>query len=227
MFAGIIQHVGVVRSLRTGHAAGGGPARLEIDLGPLAAGVQPGASVAVNGACLTVVCLRDTVAAFDVVPETLRATSLGTLHAGDVVNLERSLRVGDPIDGHFVQGHVDGRGTVERLERSAAGVMLWIRVPRSLGRFIVRKGAIAVDGVSLTVVDVQPQRFSVALIPTTLSRTTLGRRRPGDTVNIETDILARILVARMDRETAAAEDSAGLPAPVLNRQTLQAYGYAP
>lgn len=195
MFAGIVERVGRIIGVRS--AAGG--TRVEIDLGPqIADGLAHGASVAVNGVCLTLVEKCGTVGAFDIVPETLRASNLGAARVGDGVNLERSLRVGDPLDGHFVQGHVDGTGVVDAVEQAGGAYALWTRVPADLMRFIVRKGSIAIDGVSLTVVDVDAERFSVALIPTTLRRTVLASRRVGDRVNIETDILARLVAARLD-----------------------------
>lgn len=199
MFAGIVEALGKV--VRVGAAARraptGAPAqRLDLELGKLLDDLQPGASVAVNGVCLTLAGRSGPVGAFDVIPETWCSTNLRTLRIGDPVNIERSLRVGDRLDGHFVQGHVDGVGRVERIERGAEW-KLWVTVEPALLPFIVRKGSIALDGTSLTIVDVGPAEFSVALIPTTLERTVLGRRRPGDLVNVETDILARLVVARL------------------------------
>ncbi len=190
MFAGIVQGVCKVAAIRPAEQA----VRLEIELEALADGLSRGASVAINGACLTVAELDGARAAFDVVPETCRLTTLGRLAAGDLVNVERALRLGDPVDGHLVQGHVDGVGRVVRIDRGGE-YKLWVRPPRELLGLIVRKGSIALDGTSLTVVDVTAEDFSVALIPVTLEQTVLGRRRVGDEVNIETDILAR-LVAR-------------------------------
>jgi len=198
MFAGIVEGTG--RVAQADRSAIG--MRLRIDLGPLAEGLTPGASVAVNGVCLTLVDLHGSVAAFDVVLETLRLTNLGRLQTGQRVNLERSLRVGDRIDGHFVQGHIDGCGTVAKVERGSGDYLVWVRVDEALSPYIVRKGSVAVDGVSLTVVDAGPDWFCVALIPTTLERTVLGERRPGDTVNIETDILARLVVSRLAQMSA-------------------------
>ncbi len=143
-----------------------------------------GESVAVNGTCLTVVRNRNGRADFDVVRETLKKTNLGDLKRGSKVNLERSLRVGDRISGHFVQGHVDGTGCI--LQRGTT-----MRVESPLSRELVPKGSVAVDGVSLTVVDVDPGSFTIALIPTTLRLTTLGRVRRGDRVNLEIDILSK------------------------------------
>ena len=158
-----------------------------------------GASVAVNGACLTLAALRGTDGEFDVVPETWERTTLRTLRPRDSVNLERSLRLGDRIDGHFVQGHVDGTAAVEAVDRAGGEWRLHLRTDPALAPYLVAKGSVAVDGVSLTIVDAAEGRFSVALIPTTLERTVLGTRRPGDLVNIETDILARLIVRRLDQ----------------------------
>lgn len=200
MFAGIVTHVGTVVGVegaprqRTGGALA---YRLRVELGPLADGLAPGASVAVNGACLTLAERAGTIGDFDVVPETWSRTTLRQLQAGDAVNLEGSLRVGDPVDGHFVQGHVEGTGLVERIERGRGEWKLWVQAAAELIPAIVPKGSIAVDGTSLTVVDVEGDRFSVALVPTTLERTVLGRRRPGERVNIETDILARVVLRRL------------------------------
>jgi riboflavin synthase len=200
MFAGIIQHVGAIvgtESAPRRHGAGGLSHRLTIDLGPLAPGLKLGASVAVDGVCLTVAELAGTSAGFDVVPETWRRTTLRRRKINDLVNLERSLRVGDPIDGHFVQGHVEGLGSVQRLERGDGEWKLWVTVDAALIQTIAPKGSIALDGVSLTVVDVAGNDFSAALIPVTLEWTVLGRRGPGDEVNVETDILARIVLRRL------------------------------
>ena len=201
MFAGIVESLGTV--VRVAPAARQGASGtqfqcLAIDAGGLFAELQLGASVAVNGACLTLSAARQTVGHFDVIPETWHNTALRLLHAGDTVNLERSLRIGDRLDGHFVQGHVDGVGTVQRLERGGGQWKMGMSAPPELLPYIVRKGSVALDGVSLTIVDVTNGAFSVALIPTTLERTVLGRRQPGDLVNIETDILARLILSRLD-----------------------------
>jgi riboflavin synthase len=209
MFTGIIQHVGrVVRASASPRAIGAGTAHtLAIDIGPLAEALPLGASIAVNGACLTAAALERTVARFDVVPETWRRTTLGELRVGDAVNLERSLRVGDALDGHFVQGHVDALGRVERVDRTGGEWKLWIRCDAEPLRDMVPKGSIAIDGVSLTLVDVEDARFSVALVPTTLERTVLGKRQPGQRVNLETDILARIVRRQLSLMGGAASPS--------------------
>ena len=152
---------------------------------------QCGDSIAINGCCLTIVSMSAEGWAFQAGQETLSKTNLGALERGDLVNLERSLPVNGRLGGHFVQGHVDGVGTVDRIDRDADWVTMWFRVPESLTELMVPKGSVAVDGISLTLVEVQSDRFSVALIPHTLSVTTLGRRAVGATVNIETDILGK------------------------------------
>lgn len=205
MFTGVIQHVGRVEQLADAPRAQHGAAshELVIDLGPLAAGLALGASVAVNGACLTAAAIEPPRVRFDVVPQTWRMTSLSRLRRGSPVNLERSLRVGDPIDGHFVQGHIDAVGDVDAVERGDEW-RLWVRCDPNLFDLIVPQGSIALDGVSLTIAEVAAPRFAVALVPTTLQRTTLGGARPGDRLNIETDILARIV----RRRAAAVEPGA-------------------
>jgi len=150
-----------------------------------------GDSVAINGCCLTVVEIAGNSWSFQAGPETLAKTNLGRLAVGSPVNLERAMRADGRLGGHFVQGHVDGVGRVETFDKTGEWVTIWFRVPEPLARHMVSKGSVAVDGVSLTLVDVERDRFSVALIPHTLDVTTLGNRRVGDEVNIETDILAK------------------------------------
>ncbi len=195
MFTGIVESCGVVRELRCTSSG----ARLALDAGAVAEGLTLGASVAVNGVCLTVAAVGDGRLSFEIVPETLRCTNLGTLRNGGRVNLERSLRVGDRLDGHFVQGHVDGRATVERVDRSAGEWIIWLRPERHLTQYMIPKGAVALDGVSLTIAAVEGPAFWVALIPTTLERTTLGERKAGDSVNVESDIVTRTVVHALSR----------------------------
>ncbi len=150
-----------------------------------------GESIAVNGACLTVVGFFGKEFDFEIGPETLRKTNLGTLKPGDRVNLERSLKVGDRLGGHFVQGHVDAVGTIDARIRNGDWEVVWFRCPAELTRLMVPKGSIAVDGVSLTLVNVEAERFSVMLIPHTQAMTTLGFKVAGDAVNLEADMLAK------------------------------------
>jgi len=182
MFTGIVEATGRVRAARKTSKG----LRLEVEA-PWR--IAPGASVAIGGVCLT--ALEGKGLAFDVIPETLKRTTLGGLRPGARINLERALSAGARLDGHIVQGHVDGSGVVESFARKGGEATLSVRVPAALEDQIVPKGSIAVDGVSLTVVDVKDRRFSVALIPTTLRRTTLSRLRKGDRVNLETDVLAK------------------------------------
>ncbi len=163
---------------------------------------QLGDSVAINGCCLTVIEIRHDCWAFQAGTETLSKTNLGSLKVNDPVNLERSLPVNGRLGGHFVQGHVDGVGQVEAIEREGEWVAMWFRVPESLARLMVSKGSVAVDGISLTVVNAEQNRFSVALIPHTLTVTTLGVRQVGDTVNIETDILGKYVQKLLAVSTA-------------------------
>jgi riboflavin synthase len=187
MFSGIIQALGRVAEIEVRPPG----VRLVIDAGQFAASARTGDSVAINGCCLTVVEHGEGRLAFDAGEETLRCTNLGRLTAGSAVNLETSLRMGDQLGGHFVTGHVDAVGTLDERIDEGDWSTCWFRVPAPLTRQMASKGSVAVDGVSLTLVDVEDERFSVALIPHTLHVTTLGRLHVGDAVNIETDVLAK------------------------------------
>jgi riboflavin synthase len=182
VFTGLVLGTGRIRSLRGG--------RLEVE-SELAAELSPGDSIAVNGVCLTAVDPTPQGFAADVMPETLRRSSLGPLGEGDEVNLELPLRAGDRLGGHVVQGHVDGTGTVEDVRDDGFSRVVRIAAPRELLRYVVEKGSIAVDGVSLTVSAVDDGTFEVSLIPETLERTTLGSAAPGRTVNVEVDVFAK------------------------------------
>lgn len=161
---------------------------------------QLGDSVAINGCCLTVIDIQNGEWSFQAGTETLSKTNLGRLRVNDVVNLERSLPVNGRLGGHFVQGHIDGVGSVASIETEGDWVTMRFHVPASLARLMVSKGSVAVDGVSLTLVDVTADQFSIALIPHTLEVTTLGRRKVGDPVNIETDILGKYVHKLMSRD---------------------------
>jgi len=195
MFTGIVETVGIVAGVEPGN----GLTRLSVDAEPIADGVAPGDSVAVNGGCLTVTSIRGGRLSFEAVPETLERTSLGDLKVGSRVNLERALRAGDRLDGHIVQGHVDGTGTVCEMIRDGSDVRLRIECDRELADCVVEKGSIAVDGVSLTVAALLPSGFEVALIPHTLGATTLGDRRPHDRVNLEVDVLGKYVMRYLER----------------------------
>lgn len=165
--------------------------RLVLVAGAIAAEVRVGDSIAINGCCLTVVARDGDRLAFEAGPETLARTNLGRLRTGDHVNVERSLRMGDRLGGHLVTGHVDALGALESRHDDGEWSTCWFRFPAEYGGQLVSKGSIAIDGVSLTLVDVEKERFSVALIPHTLTVTTLGKLRPGATVNLETDLIGK------------------------------------
>jgi riboflavin synthase len=196
MFTGIVETIAEVEAVR--HE---GPGRRLIVRAPsLSADAAVGDSVAINGCCLTVVARESGRLEFQAGPETLARTNLGDLKAGDAVNLERSLRLHDRLGGHLVSGHIDGIGTVDGRSDEGKWSTFWFRVSPPLTRQMAAKGSIAVDGVSLTLVAVEDERFSVQLIPHTLAVTTLGNRQPGARVNIETDLLAKYV----ERQIAAS-----------------------
>ncbi|HUY32166.1 MAG TPA: riboflavin synthase [Pirellulales bacterium] len=187
MFTGLIQALATVADVRD-EAPG---KRLWVRVPEAAAATRVGDSVAINGCCLTVVDIAGETLAFEAGPETLRLTNLGELAPGSQVNLETSLRVGDALGGHFVTGHVDGVGTVAQRHDHGAWTTIWFACAPELTRQMASKGSVAVDGVSLTLVEVERRRFSLQLIPHTLAVTTLGSRQVGDRVNLETDLLAK------------------------------------
>jgi riboflavin synthase len=209
MFAGIVAEVGTVKA----YAGGSGAAALTIEASPAFLDVALGESIAVNGVCLTVVDRRENSFALDVSPETLRATNLGELRPGDGVNLERSLRLNDRIGGHLVSGHVDGVGRITDKRPEANALHYEMQVPMDLMRYIVPKGSIAVDGVSLTVVACRPGGFQVTIIPHTAAVTTIGGKVVGATVNLECDMIGkyveRALQARLEGEGADAAELLG------------------
>ena len=185
MFSGIVEAVGRIR----GAAPTAAGTRLAID-SPFES-LALGESVCVSGVCLTVVGISEAGFDADVSPETLRRSKLGQLRAGDAVNLERSLRVGDRLSGHLVFGHVDGIGTLVAAEADGDSLLLRFAAPPTITRYLVEKGSIAVDGVSLTVFDCREDAFSVAVIPHTADVTTIGRLQAGESVNLESDMIAR------------------------------------
>jgi riboflavin synthase len=193
MFTGIVRELGSVVSFDG--------SRLVVTTPVTAPTVSVGDSVSIAGVCLTVVATEAGTLAFDAVPETLARTALGGLEAGDAVNVEPSLRVGDQLGGHVVQGHVDAVGRVRSVTPEGDSRRVWFDAPEAVLRYCLEKGSIAVDGVSLTVAALDDDGFEVALIPHTLAVTTLGRLEPGDQVNLEADVLGkvveRLLAARL------------------------------
>ena len=191
MFTGLVEEMGTVRE-RAPSAAG---ARMVIACDQVRDGLALGDSVAVNGACLTVVDLPDGAFAVDCVEETLRRTSVGDREPGDRVNLERAMRMGDRLGGHIVQGHVDGTGTVRQVTPEGDGVLMSIAAPDAVLRYVVEKGSITVDGVSLTVASREADGFTIALIPHTMAATTLAPDAVGRRVNLEADVVAKYVEA--------------------------------
>ena len=187
MFTGIVRERGlVVAAERNGEGL-----RLRVEAPETASAAVPGDSVAVSGCCLTVTAVANGGFEFDAVPETIARTKLGHLAAGSDVNLEPALRAGEPLGGHFVQGHVDGTARVERLEPEGDGARLTFGLAPDLLRYCVEKGSIAVDGVSLTIATLRHDGIEIALVPFTLEHTTLGAAVPGDELNVEVDLLAK------------------------------------
>lgn len=201
MFTGLVETMGrLVELIPQGSAV-----RLRIDAGPLGdGGVGVGDSICCNGCCLTVVAIDSGLLDFEAGEETLGRTNLGRLTASEPINMERSLAVGDRLGGHYVSGHIDALAEVVRIEPDPPWAKLWFDVPGPLAAQIAPKGSVALDGVSLTVVDVQGARFSVALIPHTLAVTTLGIRCQGDMVNLETDILAKYIQRQYEARQSEA-----------------------
>jgi riboflavin synthase len=195
MFTGIVRELGRVASVAEG-AAG---VRLEIDAAATAASTAVGDSVAVNGCCLTAVACEGGRMAFDVVAETLARTSIGGLRPGAAVNVEPALRAGEPLGGHYVQGHVDGVAAVRGSEDGPGGRRLAVEAPAPLLRYVVEKGSVTLEGVSLTVAALDERGFAVALIPHTLAVTTLGTLVQGSVVNLEVDVLARYVERLLPR----------------------------
>jgi riboflavin synthase len=204
MFTGIVEELGEIEGIESA------PDSVVLSVrGPLVTqDAVHGASIAVNGVCLTVVDVKDEVFTADVMRETLDKSSLGALEPGSRVNLERPVRLSDRLGGHLVQGHVDGVGTIISREPGERWDVVTFALPAHLSRYLVDKGSVTIDGISLTVVEAGEDRFSVALIPTTLALTTLGHKKPGDPVNLEVDVIAKY-VERMfgdrvsgDRQTA-------------------------
>ncbi|MBW2367493.1 MAG: riboflavin synthase [Deltaproteobacteria bacterium] len=189
MFTGIIEGLGTVASVRSS----GRGKRLGITSGFPLAGTKIGDSIAVNGACLTAVILDGSRFEVDLSPETVHTTTLGKVKTGQSVNIERALRLSDRLDGHLVSGHVDCVGTIRSLKNLGNVILITISVPVALTRYMIQKGSVAVDGVSLTINDRRSDAFDVSIIPHTAKLTTVGLKRPGDAVNIETDLVGKYI----------------------------------
>lgn len=193
MFTGIIEGIGQVIKIEK-KTSNRSAVKMTVDLGKHAKGLKIGQSVALNGVCLTVTGISNSKCNFEMIDETMKKTDLGNLKEGGVINIERSLKVGDRMEGHFVLGHVDGVGIIKKIERKPKEIKIWFEIPKNLAKFVVQKGSIAIDGISLTVVDVQKNLASVCLIPHTVDVTNFRTRKIGDKVNIETDILGKYIL---------------------------------
>ena len=204
MFTGIIEEVGTVTAIERGAQS----ARFSIRAGQVTEGTQIGDSITVNGACLTVVEMTPGHVSFDAVYETLQKTALGALAIGDPVNMERSLAANGRFDGHIVQGHVDGVGTIASIREVDNSYYIYVTASPGLVRYIVRKGSIALDGISLTVVESDDRTFSVAIIPHTWDNTNLHIKRAGDPVNLETDVIGKYVEKLLGGDYARPETPA-------------------
>ena len=194
MFTGIIEGLGNIVSFdkKTNNRSA---AKMKINIGKIAKDLKIGDSVAINGVCLTAVSISKGITEFEMIGETIKKTNLGSLERGDKVNIERSLKIGERLEGHFVLGHVDGIGIISKIEKQSNQIQIWITLPKELSKHVIKKGSITVDGISLTVVDVLKDKFSVSIIPHTMQITNLSYKKVGDKVNIETDILGKYILS--------------------------------
>ncbi len=213
MFTGIIEEIGTVRRIE--HGAAG--ARLTIAAKTVLEGTKLGDSIATNGVCLTVVSMTADSFSADVMAETLRRSSLGALQSGSPVNLERAMPANGRFGGHIVSGHIDGTGTVSSQKREDNAVWVTVRTPTPLLRYIVEKGSIAIDGVSLTVAAVDETSFSVSIIPYTGAQTILLGKKPGETVNLECDMIGKYVEKLLAPYTAEKSAASGITMEFLTR----------
>ena len=219
MFTGLVAELGTVQRL----ARQGNSYHLTVGAQKVLQNLKIGDSVAVNGACLTVVRMDDSGFTADVMPETVRLTNIGSLQPGSRVNLERTLRLCDGLDGHIVSGHVEGLGTISEQRPEGIAVVVTIATPPELLKYIIKKGSIAIDGISLTVTEVTDTSFSVSLIPHTAKETTLGFKKVGDSVNLETDILGKYVERMLTWNNVAKEQAS--PADALDKKMLLENGF--
>jgi len=193
MFTGIVEGIGKVEKI-TKNTKNRSAIQMTINLGKHSKGLKVGQSVAINGVCLTATKLSKPNCVFEMIEETTKKTDLGNLKSGAIVNIERSLMAGDRLEGHFVLGHVDGVGIIKKITKKPKEVQVWFEVPKNLAKYVVKKGSIAVDGISLTVVDTKKNLASVCLIPHTIDVTNFQTKKVGDKINIETDILGKYIL---------------------------------
>jgi len=193
MFTGIIVGTGKVTKIdqKTKNRSA---IQMTVNLGKYAKGLKIGQSVAINGVCLSATKISNNNCVFEMIDETTKKTDLGNVKAGSTVNVERSLKVGDRLEGHFVLGHIDGVATITKIEKKPKEVKIWFKIPKKLTKYIVKKGSIALDGISLTLVDVKKDIASVCLIPHTINVTNFKSKKIGDKLNIETDVLGKYVL---------------------------------
>ena len=192
MFTGIIVGTGKVTKLNP-KPKSRSAIQMTVNLGKYAKGLKIGQSVAINGVCLSATKISTNKCVFEMIDETTKKTDLGNVKTGSTVNIERSLKVGDRLEGHFVLGHIDGVATITKIEKKPKEVKFWFKVPKKLTKYVVKKGSIALDGISLTVVDAKKDVASVCLIPHTIKVTNFNSKKVGDKLNIETDILGKYI----------------------------------
>jgi len=193
MFTGIVVGTGKVEKI-TKNTKNRTAVKMTVNLGKHSKGLKIGESVALNGVCLTVTKISNNKGSFEMIDETTKKTDLGNLKTGNIVNIERSLKAGDRLEGHFVLGHVDGVATLKKIQKKPKEVQIWFEVPKKLARYIVKKGSIALDGISFTVVEIKKNLVSVCLIPHTIQVTNFKTKKIGDKINIETDILGKYIL---------------------------------
>ena len=193
MFTGIIVGTGKVTKLEQ-KTKNRSAIQMTVDLGKYASGLKIGQSVAIYGVCLSATKISKNKCIFEMIDETTKKTDLGNVKAGSTVNVERSLKVGDRLEGHFVLGHIDGVATITNIEKKPKEVKIWFKVPKKLTKYVVKKGSIALDGISLTLVDVKKDIVSVCLIPHTINVTNFKSKKIGDKLNIETDVLGKYIL---------------------------------
>ena len=193
MFTGIIVGEGKVTKLNP-KPKSRSAIQMTIDLGKYARGLKVGQSVAINGVCLSATKILRNKCIFEMIDETTKKTDLGNVRQGSTVNIERSLKVGDRLEGHFVLGHIDGVATITKIEKKPKEVKIWFKIPKKLTKYVVKKGSIALDGISLTLVDVKKDVASICLIPHTINVTNFKSKKIGDKLNIETDVLGKYIL---------------------------------
>ena len=193
LFTGIVTSTGQIKKIEK-NTKNRSAIKVSIDLGKDSKGLKIGQSVALNGVCLSATKITKNICTFEMIDETMKKTDLGNLKVGSLVNVERSLKVGERLEGHFVLGHVDGVAQIKKIEKKPKEVKIWFKIPNSLKKYVVKKGSIALDGISLTVVDVKNDLASVCLIPHTIAITNFKTKKINDKLNIETDVLGKYIL---------------------------------